>query len=239
MGDCQPVRHDVAREAVVEPPLDTAPRAPLGEVLGASGVVSPELIADALAKKGDARLGEYLVRTGVVSEDIVAWAVAQQFGLPYIDLTKETPQPDAAAMITSDASHAFQILPMRMHPHGTLDVLVADPTDVLVHRVLESLPVRRVRLGMAPPSQMRSVIDAVFPVSRPVRRLRSLPSRINGFCAACVHTVSCPTRRRRASSPSIPAVVAARARCSCGNPAAIRAGARAISAAPAYSKCYP
>jgi len=151
------------RGAVVEPPLDTAPRVSLGEVLCARGVVSGAAMGDALARKGNERLGDYLVRTAVLSEDLVGWAVAQQNGLPYIDLTHDAPQPDAAALIAADAAHAFQILPLRIHPSGTLDVVVGDPTDALVHRVLSSLPVRRVRIGMAPPSQLRASIDHTFP----------------------------------------------------------------------------
>ena len=156
-------RDDVGRGAIVEPSLDVAPRLPLGEVLRAGVGVSLETIADALTTKNGLRLGEHLVRTGVVSEDIVAWGVAQQYGLPFIDLTKDAPQADATAMITADAAHAFQILPVRMRPNGTLDVVVGDPTDALVHRVLASMPVRLVRLGMAPPSQLRTVIERTFP----------------------------------------------------------------------------
>jgi type IV pilus assembly protein PilB len=148
---------------VIEPALDAVRRAALGEVLQAGGAIADTQLAHALATKRDARLGEHLVRTGLVSEDVVAWAVAHQHGLPYIDLTKEAPQPDAAALITADASHAFQILPFRLHSNRTLDVVVADPTDALVRRVLESLPVRRVRIGMAPPSQLRVAIARTFP----------------------------------------------------------------------------
>ena len=163
----QPARQDVARGAIVEPSVGAPPRALLGEVLSTAGAVTAATIADALINKDVARLGEHLVRTGAVSDDVVAWGVANQFGLPYIDLTKNTPQTDAVAMITADASHAFQILPMRMHANGTLDVVVGDPTDVLVHRVLEGLPVRRVRLGMAPPSQLRPAINRMFPSPSP------------------------------------------------------------------------
>ena len=159
----QAARQGVTREPFVEPSIDAAPRARLGDVLSAAGLVTAAAIAEAMATKNDARLGEHLVRTGKASEDMVAWAVANQYGLPYIDLTANPPQPEAMAMIASDAAHAFQLLPLRMHPNGTLDVLVADPTDALVHRVLVSLPARRVRLGMAPPSQMRSLIEQAYP----------------------------------------------------------------------------
>jgi type IV pilus assembly protein PilB len=160
----QPARQDApSATAVLEPPADAARKGVLGAVLQAGGAIAENQLAHALTTKGDVRLGEHLVRTGVVAEDVVAWAVAHQHGLPYIDLAKETPGPDAAALITADASHAFQILPVRLHPNRTLDVVVADPTDALVRRVLESLPVPRVRIGMAPPSQLRAAIDRTFP----------------------------------------------------------------------------
>ena len=193
----QPARQDsIAKTAVVDP-LDAAPAMPLGEILRAGGAVADAQLAEALATKNESRLGEHLVRMGVVSEDIVAWAVAHQHGLPFVDLTKEQPQPDAAAMITADASHAFQILPIRIHPNGTLDVVVHDPGDALVRRVLESLPVRRVRIGMAPPSQMRVAIDRTFPGGstpravvgdRRVRRvLEQILQQAGEHCASDVH----------------------------------------------------
>jgi type IV pilus assembly protein PilB len=156
-------REDLRQTAVVEPSLDTAPRFPLGEVLRSGVGVPAAAITTALESKGGARLGEHLVRSGVVSEDVVAWAVAQQYGLPFIDLTKEAPQPEAVAMVTTDAARALQILPIRIRPNGTLDVVVGDPTDALLHRVLGALPVRRVRVGMAPPSQLKPTIERSFP----------------------------------------------------------------------------
>jgi type IV pilus assembly protein PilB len=194
----QPVRQNTSpTTAVVEPSFDAPPANALGAVLRAGGAITDTQLAEALAAKRDARLGDQLVRSGLVSEDVVAWAVAYQHGLPYVDLTKETPQPDAAAMITADASHAFQILPLRLHANRTLDVLVADPTDALVRRVLESLPVSRVRVGMAPPSQMRVAITRMFPGGstpkavegdRRVRRvLEQILRQATGYRASDIH----------------------------------------------------
>jgi hypothetical protein len=112
-------RDDVGRGAIVEPSLDVAPRLPLGEVLRAGVGVSLEPIADALTTKNVcAWVTSRAHRRRVRGHR--RWGVAQQYSLPFIDLTKDAPQADATAMITADAAHAFQILPVRMRANGTL-----------------------------------------------------------------------------------------------------------------------
>src|SRR5690242_13341488 len=85
--------------AVIEPSLDVERDASLlGDLLSARGEVSPEAIEQAMLEKNGVRLGEHLVEKGLATEDAVAWAVAHQHGMPYIDLSQESPQADAVAL---------------------------------------------------------------------------------------------------------------------------------------------
>jgi type IV pilus assembly protein PilB len=97
--------------------------------------------------------------------------LANQHGLPFIDLTREVPQGDALSLITPATAHDLQIVPIRLHPNGTLDVVVGDPRDQRLSHVLERLPVSRVRVGMAPPSQMRSVLSQHYSAWSDVQKL--------------------------------------------------------------------
>jgi type IV pilus assembly protein PilB len=124
--------------------------------------VTAEVIERAMLEKNGVRIGEHLVSQGLATEDAVAWAVANQHGLPFIDLTRESPQPEALALIDPSVAHQLQILPIRLHENGTLDAVVGDPRDGRLTEALEQLPVARVRVGVAPPSQMRAGLSQYF-----------------------------------------------------------------------------
>jgi type IV pilus assembly protein PilB len=157
--------------AIVQPPLGVDRGTLLGDVLSASGDVSPDVIATAMLEKNGVRIGEHLVAKGLATEDAVAWALANQHGLPFIDLTHEVPQGDALSLITPATAHDLQIVPIRLHENGTLDVVVGDPRDQRLTAVLERLPVTRVRVGMAPPSQMRTILSQHFSAWSDVQKL--------------------------------------------------------------------
>jgi type IV pilus assembly protein PilB len=74
-------------------------------------------------------------------------------------------------LITVAAAQDLRILPIRLHPNGTLDVVVGDPRDKRVPRLLEQLPVNRVRVGMAPPSQLRDLMNRTFSTFSAVEEL--------------------------------------------------------------------
>ena len=87
---------DASQLAIIEPSLDIERDASLlGDVLSSRGEVTAEAIETAMLEKNGVRLGEHLIAKGLATEDAVAWAVAHQHGLPFIDLTQETPQADA------------------------------------------------------------------------------------------------------------------------------------------------
>ncbi|MEO5842856.1 MAG: GspE/PulE family protein [Acidimicrobiales bacterium] len=157
--------------AIVDPPLGVDRAALLGDVLSANGDVTSEVIEAALLEKNGVRIGEHLVAKGLATEDAVAWALANQHGLPFVDLTLEAPEAGALALITPATAHDLQIVPIRIHPNGTLDVVVGDPRDPRLSPVLERLPVTRVRVGMAPPSQMRAVLSQHYSAWSDVQKL--------------------------------------------------------------------
>ena len=69
----------------------------------------------------------------------IARALAEQYGMPFLDLSKTEIRQDAAMLLPEDAARRLQALPIRFLPDRLLLVGLADPTDVLAAEELRSL----------------------------------------------------------------------------------------------------
>jgi type IV pilus assembly protein PilB len=114
---------------------------PLGTLLLRVGAIDPEQLEIALTEKerSPRRLGEILVEWGWVPSVAIARALAEQYGIPFLDLTQTAVQQDAAMLLPEEAARRLQALPIRYLPDRLLLVGLADPTDVLAAEELRSL----------------------------------------------------------------------------------------------------
>jgi len=114
---------------------------PLGTLLLRVGAIDPEQLEIALAEKerSPRRLGEILVEWGWVPSVTIARALAEQYGIPFLDLTQTEVAQEAAMLLPEEAARRMQALPIRFLPDRLLLVGVADPTDVLAAEELRSL----------------------------------------------------------------------------------------------------
>ena len=114
---------------------------PLGTLLLRVGAIDPEQLEIALTEKerSPRRLGEILVEWGWVPSVAIARALAEQYSIPFLDLSQTTIQPNAAALLPEDAARRLQALAIRFLPDHLLLVGLADPTDVLAAEELRSL----------------------------------------------------------------------------------------------------
>jgi MshEN domain len=114
---------------------------PLGTLLLRVGAIDPEQLEIALTEKerSPRRLGEILVEWGWVPSVEIARALAEQYSIPFLDLTETAIDEDAARLLPEDAARRMQALPIRRLPDHLLLVGLADPTDVLAAEELRSL----------------------------------------------------------------------------------------------------
>jgi hypothetical protein len=114
---------------------------PLGTLLRRVGAIDHEQLEIALTEKerSPRRLGEILVEWGWVSSVDIAKALAEQYDIPFLDLTQAEIGKEAALLLPEDAARRLQALPIRFLPERLLLVGVADPTDVLAAEELRSL----------------------------------------------------------------------------------------------------
>jgi hypothetical protein len=107
---------------------------PLGAMLIRDGLVTDTELETALAQQrlsASRRLGEILVDRGVVTTTDVARLVAEQYELPFVELAESGVELEAASLLQEEIAWRCTALPIRFLPDGSLQVAVADPTNVL------------------------------------------------------------------------------------------------------------
>lgn len=106
-------------------------RKPLGDILVAAGLLTPEQLTEALAvhKRSTMRLGEVLVGLGYLTETDVARVLAEQLKIPFLPEHELQVDLAAARLIPPAVARAKLILPLR-EVFGRLTVAMADPLDV-------------------------------------------------------------------------------------------------------------
>ncbi len=114
---------------------DSALRRRLGEVLVARGHLTPERLDEALAEQVEdgsprRRLGRILIDEGVLDEHSLAVALGDLLGLPVVDLSRETVEPDVARLLPRAVAERAQIVVLALVGRA-VRVAAADPTNVV------------------------------------------------------------------------------------------------------------
>src|SRR6266487_5027558 len=122
-----------------EPTFDVQLRAlpsspPLAALLIRDRRVSEEEITAALGEQrvsGSKRLGELLVERGLVTRAQVAQLLAEQYELPFVELTGSAEERHARPFLSDEIARRYSVLPIRVFPDGSLLIAVSDPASAL------------------------------------------------------------------------------------------------------------
>ncbi len=172
-------------------------RRKLGEILYKSGLVGKEELIEALkeSQQKNKRLGETLIERGKVSEDVISKAIADQFGLEYIDLDKQSIPQDVLNLVPQEIVQKYGVLPLSKE-NGRLKLIISDPLD------LDMLDTLRFRLNseidccIASPTKIRAFID------RSVDEVRSSIDATAAELAEEGHTIEAEIRKAEAAGES-------------------------------------
>ena len=150
----------------------------LGELLVEQAGVTPAQVAEAMLVRAGTgqRLGAVLVELGVIDERQLTAALSAQLGLPVADLRDRTPEPDALALLSDSLARGLQAVPLRVLDGGTVEVVVSD-VGAATLADLERAVGRRVQLLLAPPGDVRRVIDSSY------RALADIEQQVTAFSA--------------------------------------------------------
>src|SRR3954453_16307992 len=127
----------------------------LGDLLVTKRKVSPGQVAEALLQQSASgkQLGKLLVEIGALDERELAHTLAEQMSLALVDLSQETPDAEAIALISEAIARSHSVVPM-LKTEGALVVAVAEPSVALQTQLTNSagMPVTMV---VAPASEIK------------------------------------------------------------------------------------
>jgi len=128
-------RVEAARSSPPPLPLEVLAegRPQLGSLLLHAGALTLEQLEWALAAKEQTgkRLGEILLDHGLATGAAVAQALAAQHGLEHVDLAHAPIEPDAVSLLPEKVARRLGALPLRFLDPHTVQIAVADPTNVV------------------------------------------------------------------------------------------------------------
>ena len=121
----------------------------LGDLLEATGLVTPDKLAEARSDAGaSGSLVAALTEKGVIPAERVAEVRASHFHLPLISLGDEKISPDAVASIPIHVLERVVALPYKLSGER-LQVAIADPSDVSGVDELKLATRYQIELGVA------------------------------------------------------------------------------------------
>jgi type IV pilus assembly protein PilB len=105
----------------------------IGNILIKQGVLAPQQVLTVLEQQAvkAERFGETCIRMGLLNDEAVACALADQYSLPFVDLTTCKRDHDLLNKLSPDLVYRFRFVPLEETAAG-LTIAVADPTEVLL-----------------------------------------------------------------------------------------------------------
>ena len=87
----------------------------IGELLVESGLITEEQLAEALAAGKDhkgVRLGAILVKMGYATEIDIAQTLSYQIGLPFVDMSSSTADPETLKLVNEKLAKQYLLVPL-------------------------------------------------------------------------------------------------------------------------------
>ncbi|MFQ5932065.1 MAG: hypothetical protein ACE5MM_06640 [Nitrospiraceae bacterium] len=135
----------------------------LGDLLIDEGNITPDQLSQGLAeqKRTPERLGSVLVRLGFITEDQLVQSLARQYGIPTIDLSRKTLDPEVLKLIPPHIARKYEVLPLKSTKRSLM-LAMADPTDISMLDDVAFLTGLRVMSVLASPSAIRQALEQAY-----------------------------------------------------------------------------
>jgi type IV pilus assembly protein PilB len=153
--------------------MTRALRARLGEVLIAHDLITMEVLLEALHRQqGEKRpIGQILIEMGALTQDQLYWALSEQLGIPYVELSDEMVDLEAARAFPEDLLRRHQALPI-LKIRDELTVALADPTNEQAVTDLLGLTRANITVAIASSETIGRLLDQAFPPKERPERAR-------------------------------------------------------------------
>jgi type IV pilus assembly protein PilB len=134
----------------------------LGELLVGAKLITHAQLAEALLQQSASgqRIGSLLVELGALDERDLFKALSDQLQIPLMDLSQQTPSPEAVALLSETVARAKIAVPVELK-ENTLIIAVAEPTSDL-EEDLAAATGQKVALVLAPRSDVQRAVDSAY-----------------------------------------------------------------------------
>lgn len=151
--------------AVTKKSRKMPPRARVGEILIAAGLITQEQVNAALQEQEgnkNKKIGQLLIEHGFVTEDQLLVALAAKFRLKIVDLASIVPNMKALEALSPDIVHRLEVLPV-VDKGDRLVIATSQPTDYSLYEHLQFYTGRRIEMVVATSRQIAEAIDRYYP----------------------------------------------------------------------------
>ncbi len=141
----------------------------LGDLLLKAKLITQDQLEAALKlqREEGGKLGEALVRVGAVSEADITETLSQQFGVPSIDLSSFSIDPNVIKIVPGEVARKYGVLPVNK-TGATLTIAMGDPTNVFAMDDIKFMTGYNVEPVVASEVALRKAIDKHYGTPRSV-----------------------------------------------------------------------
>ncbi|MBI3625268.1 MAG: type II secretion system ATPase GspE [Candidatus Rokubacteria bacterium] len=138
-------------------------RQPLGQVLLDGGLITPDILREALARQKSTRapIGEILVAMGAVGKEDVLRALAKQQGLPYLSREELPSSAPVLKNLSPKYLRHYRVCPVAVEG-STLTVATSDPANPLLLDDLRQAVGLQIKLTVAPEEAVLEAIERTY-----------------------------------------------------------------------------
>lgn len=135
----------------------------LGDVLVQQRLISQEQLQQTLElqQQTGRRVGRLLIESGVITEELLADALARQLRVPFVNLKTFPFRADVVKLLPESAARRFKALVLE-DKGDTLLVAMADPLDLFAYDEITRLLKRNVSIAAVPESQLAQACDRLY-----------------------------------------------------------------------------
>jgi type IV pilus assembly protein PilB len=144
----------------------------LGQILIKDGVISAGQLEQALAQQrtSGALLGDILLSQNFITEEALARALAREAAVPFVSIDGIAPDPNAVALVPEHFARQHVLAPVAFR-NNALEILQANPFDVVALDELERLVERPIQVTCGTAQNVRNLIERCYTDRSDVRDL--------------------------------------------------------------------
>lgn len=152
-----------AKPAGAREPVGRPEKLRLGDVLVAQRLISQEQLQQTLALQHQTgkKVGRLLIESGVITEELLADALARQLRIPYINLKTFPFRGDIVKLLPESSARRFRALALEDKGDSLL-VAMSDPLDLFAYDEITRQLKRNITIAAVPETQLALACDRLY-----------------------------------------------------------------------------